>query len=61
MAQTTAGFIDGLRCDIARWKGDLLQLDLDVDAKGNYLQTAEVRGWIEAGEYLLARYEKRHG
>jgi hypothetical protein len=60
MDQTTAVFIEELRRDIAQWKADLAGLDVGPEAKGEYLQTSEIRAWIEAGESILARYESRH-
>ena len=59
MGQTTAAFIENLRSDIARWKADLAGLDVGQEAQGEYLQTSEIRAWIEAGESILARYESR--
>lgn len=52
-------FIEGLRRDIARWKAELLLLDVGEEARGEYLQTSELRAWIEAGEAIFARYESR--
>ena len=52
-------FIEGLRRDLARWKAELAMLDIGEDVQGQYLQTAELRAWIEAGEAIFARYERR--
>jgi hypothetical protein len=51
-------FIEGLRRDLARWKSELAMLD-GSEAGGRYLQTSELRAWIEAGEAIFARYEDR--
>ena len=59
MDGTTAAFLEALRRDIARWKVDLARLDLGQEAQDEYLQTSEIRAWIEAGEGILARYESR--
>ena len=55
----SATFIEGLRRDISRWKAELLLLDVGERARGEYLQTSELRAWIEAGEAIFARYESR--
>jgi hypothetical protein len=59
MHQTTADFVAGLRRDIARWKVELAGLDMGEEAEREYLQTSELRQWIESGEAILARYETR--
>jgi hypothetical protein len=59
MDQTTAAFIEELRRNIAQWKVDLAQLDVGQEGQDEYLQTSEIRAWIEAGEAILARYENR--
>lgn len=59
MTQTTASFIEGLRRDIARWKSELALMDAGAEAKSEYLETSELRAWIEAGEGIIARYETR--
>lgn len=59
MIQTTASFIEGLRHDIARWKSQLALIDVGAEAKNEYLQISELRAWIEAGERIIARYERR--
>lgn len=51
-------FIEGLRRDISRWKADLATLDIGGEVRGDYLQTSELRTWIEASEEILARYER---
>lgn len=56
---SSASFIEGLRKDISRWKEELLLLDVGEQARGEYLQTSELRAWIEAGEGIFARYESR--
>ena len=55
----SATFIEGLRRDLSRWKAELLLLDVGEGARGEYLQTSELRAWIEAGEAIFARYESR--
>jgi hypothetical protein len=55
----TLTFIDGLRRDTERWKAELSLLDAGDDAKGQGLQTAELKRWIEAGEAIFDRYEGR--
>ena len=55
----SATFIEGLRRDILRWKAELLLLDEGEEARGEFLQTSELRAWIEAGEAIFARYESR--
>jgi len=52
-------FVEGLRRDISRWKAELSILDTGQEARGQYLQTSELRGWIEAGEAIFARYQSR--
>jgi hypothetical protein len=52
-------FIEGLRRDLARWKTELAMLDVGEEVRGQYLQTSELRAWIEAGEAIFARYERR--
>lgn len=52
-------FIAGLRRDVSRWKAELSLLDVGEDARGDYLQTSELKSWIEAGEAIFARYERR--
>jgi hypothetical protein len=52
-------FIAGLRRDISRWKAELSLLDVGEKARGEYLQTSELKAWIEAGEAIFARYERR--
>ena len=52
-------FLEGLRRDTARWKAELSLLDADAEASGPRLETAELKSWIEAGEAIFARYEKR--
>jgi hypothetical protein len=49
-----------LRHDIARWKSQLALIDVGAEAKNEYLQMSELRAWIEAGERIIARYERRH-
>jgi hypothetical protein len=51
-------FIEGLRRDISRWKADLATLDEGGEVRGEFLQTSELRAWIEAGEEIFARYER---
>jgi hypothetical protein len=60
MSQTTTRFIEGLRRDIARWKVDLAGLEVGQEAQAEYLQTSEIRAWIERIEEIIARYEGRH-
>jgi hypothetical protein len=52
-------FIEGIRRDLARWKAELAMLDVGEEILGQYLQTSELRAWIEAGEAIFARYERR--
>jgi len=52
-------FIAGLRRDISRWKAELSMLDAGQEGSGSRLLTSELRSWIEAGEAVFARYEKR--
>ncbi len=52
-------FIDGLRRDTLRWKSELALLDAGSKPHGPYRQTSELRAWIEAGEAIFARYERR--
>lgn len=52
-------FIEDLRRDLARWKTELAMLDVGEESRGEYLQTSELRAWIEAGEAIFARYESR--
>jgi hypothetical protein len=52
-------FIDGLRRDISRWKAELSMLDIGQEKAGSDLLTSELRSWINAGEAVFARYEKR--
>ena len=52
-------FIEDLRRDLARWKTELAMLDVGEESRGEYLQTSELRAWIEAGEAIIARYESR--
>ena len=52
-------FIEGLRRDLARWKTELAMLDIGEESRGAFLQTSELRAWIEAGEAIFARYEQR--
>lgn len=52
-------FIEGLRRDISRWKTELALLDINQEAQGDFLQTSELRYWMEAGEAIFARYERR--
>ena len=52
-------FIEGLRRDLARWNAELAMLDVGEEIQGQYLQTSELRAWIEAGEAIFARYERR--
>jgi capsid protein len=54
-------FLEGLRRDLARWKAELAMLDVGEEVRGDYLQTSELRAWIEAGEAIFARYESRRG
>jgi capsid protein len=54
-------FLEGLRRDLARWKTELAMLDVGEEVRGDYLQTSELRAWIEAGEAIFARYESRRG
>jgi hypothetical protein len=51
-------FIEGLRRDIPRWKADLSTLDIGGEVRGEFVQTSELRAWIEAGEEIFARYER---
>lgn len=51
-------FIEGLRRDLGRWKSELAMLDVR-DGASKYLQTSELRAWIESGEAIFARYERR--
>jgi hypothetical protein len=55
----SATFMAGLRRDTARWKSELSLLDADAKSGGPRLETAELMSWIEAGEAIFARYEKR--
>ena len=52
-------FIEDLRRDLARWKTELAILDVGEESSGEYLQTSELRAWIEAGEAIFTRYEER--
>jgi hypothetical protein len=52
-------FIAGLRRDISRWKAELSLLDVGEEVRGAYLQTSELKSWIEEGEAIFARYERR--
>ena len=52
-------FIEGLRRDTARWKTELSLLDVGDKATGRNLRTSELKAWIEAGEAIFARYERR--
>ena len=52
-------FIEGIRRDLARWKAELAMLDVGGEVQDQYLQTSELRAWIEAGEAIFARYERR--
>jgi hypothetical protein len=52
-------FIEGLRRDLERWKAELALLDVGEETRGLYLQTSELKSWIEAGEAIFARYERR--
>lgn len=52
-------FIAGLRRDTARWKSELSLLDADAQTGLCRLETSELRSWIEAGEAIFSRYEKR--
>ena len=52
-------FIEGLRRDISRWKAELSMLDVGGEVRGAFLQTSELKSWIEAGEAIFARYERR--
>jgi capsid protein len=54
-------YIESLRQDIARWKAELSTLDVGGEVRGQYLQTSELRAWIEAGEEIFARYERNRG
>jgi hypothetical protein len=54
-------FLEGLRRDLARWKAELAMLDVGEEVLGDYLQTSELRAWIDAGEAIFARYESRRG
>jgi capsid protein len=54
-------FLEGLRRDLARWKAELAMLDVGEEVRGDYLQTSELRAWIDAGEAIFARYESRRG
>jgi hypothetical protein len=54
-------FLEGLRTDLARWKTELAMLDVGEEVRGDYLQTSELRAWIDAGEAIFARYESRRG
>jgi hypothetical protein len=60
MIQTTASFIEGLRHDIGQWKSQLALMDVGAESKKEYLQTSELRAWIEAGERIIAQYERRY-
>lgn len=55
----SATFVEGLRRDLSRWKAELLLLDVGEEASGGFLQTSELRAWIEAGEAIFSRYESR--
>jgi hypothetical protein len=52
-------FIEGLRRDISRWKAELPMLEEGQDAGSFGHLTSELRSWIEAGEAVFARYERR--
>jgi hypothetical protein len=52
-------FIEGLRRDTRRWKSELAMLDVGAEKHGSFRQTSELRAWIEAGEAIFARYERR--
>jgi len=52
-------FIEGLRRNLARWKTELAMLDVGEEVRGQFLQTSELRAWIEADEAIFARYERR--
>ena len=52
-------FIEGLRRDTARWKTELSLLDVGDASTGARLETSELKAWIEAGEAIFGRYEKR--
>ena len=52
-------FIEGLHRDTARRKTELSLLDVGDKATGRNLQTSELKAWIEAGEAIFARYERR--
>jgi hypothetical protein len=52
-------FVAGLRRDIGRWKAELSMLEVGEEVRGIYLQTSELKSWIEAGEAIFARYERR--
>ena len=63
MSQDTDAFTDtfirGLRRDVSRWKAEFSMLDVGAEVQGPYLQTSELRAWIDAGEEIFARYERR--
>lgn len=52
-------FIEGLRRDTERWKAELSMLDAGDSQKGEKLETAELKAWIEAGERIFKRYERK--
>lgn len=52
-------FIEGLRRDLSRWKAELSLLEVGQDGIGSDLLTSELRKWMEAGEAVFARYERR--
>lgn len=51
-------FIEGLRRDLARWTSEIAILEAS-DGASAYVQTSELRSWIESGEAIFARYERR--
>jgi hypothetical protein len=52
-------FIEGLRRDISRWKAELSMLDVGQEKTSSDSLTSELRSWIDAGEAVFARYERR--
>lgn len=58
MAEAMNDFIEDLRREIARWKGELARLE--GAANESYLKTADIKGWLETGERITAQHENRH-
>lgn len=55
----TATLLEGLRRDISRWKSELSMIDFEKGEHGPFLATSELRAWLEAGEEIFVRYERR--